>query len=141
MCCCVTMTMTRRTYGRAQGPHRCCPDNRCLRHTSSALGCSGCSCRHTPRAGTGAGARRRGWLRMRSGVGAETDGPFRQGQSTKTKQSLLVRRSAFISPKVAEILVQVFESFSPDLAKTVYSIALQMESAAENSSAALTPAE
>lgn len=57
------------------------------------------------------------------------------------KQSLLVRRSAFISPKVAGILVQVFESFSPDLAKTVYSIALQMESTAENSLAALAPAE
>lgn len=101
------MTMTWHTYGRAQGPHHCCPDNRCPRHTSSALGCSGCSCKQTPRAGTGAVARRRGWLEMRSGVGGETDGPFRQEPSTKTKQSILVPRSAFIFLKVKKILVEI----------------------------------
>lgn len=62
VCCSVTKTMKWHTYGRDRGPHRCCPDNHCLRHTSSALGCSDCSCRQTPRAGTWVGARRRGWL-------------------------------------------------------------------------------
>ncbi len=123
VCCCVTMTMTWRTYDRGQGPHRCCPDNRCPRHTSSALGCSGCSCRQTRLAGTGAGARRRGWLQMSSWVRTETDGPLRQRLSTEAKQSFLYNRSALIPLKVAKILVEGFSSFSSDLAKTVYSIA------------------
>lgn len=53
-----------------------------------------------------AGARMRGWLEMRSGLGAETDGPLRQELSFTTQQSFLVARSAFISLKVAIILVK-----------------------------------
>lgn len=50
------------THGRAQGPRRCCPGSRCPRRISSAPGCSGCSCRRTPRAGTAEGGCRTGWL-------------------------------------------------------------------------------
>lgn len=69
VCCCVTMTIRFYTHDRAQEPHRCCPNNHCPRHISSALGCSGCSCMQIPQAGTGVEERRRGWLEMGSGVG------------------------------------------------------------------------
>lgn len=51
-----------KTHGRAPVPRRCCPSSRCLRHTSSVPGCSGCSCRRTLRAGTEAGGCRTDWL-------------------------------------------------------------------------------
>lgn len=50
------------THGRARGLRRCCPGSRCPRRTSSAPGCSGCSCRRTRRAGTAAGGCTTGWL-------------------------------------------------------------------------------
>lgn len=50
------------THGTVPGPHRCCPDSRCLHHTSNAPGCSGCWHRQTHPVGTGVGARRMGSL-------------------------------------------------------------------------------
>lgn len=81
------MTMTWHTYGRAPEPRHCCPDNHCPRHTSSALGYSGCSCKRTPQAGTAAGARRMGWLRLKEG--AERVGTQKQRLCTKTQQRFL----------------------------------------------------
>ncbi len=62
VCVCVRVYVRAVTHGTAQEPRRCCPDSRCLRHTSSAPGCSGCSCKQTPRPGTEEGVRKTGWL-------------------------------------------------------------------------------
>lgn len=75
VCVCVAVS-ARRTHGRGQGPRRCCPDSHCRRRTSSAPGCSDCSCRRTRRAGTAAAARRTGWLKTRAGAEHKTDAPL-----------------------------------------------------------------
>jgi len=57
------------THGTARELHRCCPDSRCLHHTSSAPGCSGCSYKQTLLAGTEEGVHKTGWLwRRRRGI-------------------------------------------------------------------------
>ncbi len=61
-CVCVRLCVRAVTYGRAQEPRRCCPGSRCLHRTSSAPGCSGCSCKQTPQTGTEEGARKTGSL-------------------------------------------------------------------------------
>ncbi len=50
------------TNGTTRGPHRCCPDSHCPRHTSSGLEYSDYSYRQILQAGTEEEVRRKGLL-------------------------------------------------------------------------------
>lgn len=78
------------THGRARVPHRCYPGSRCRHHISSVPGCSDCSCRRTPQAGTEVGGCRTGWLprgKHRQDFNQATESSFPRGKRVPTRVS------------------------------------------------------